>query len=591
MTRWESGAREVLASTFYVQNWMLATRAVDYSALDDAASPVQHFWSLSVEEQFYLCWPPLILLLVAVARRARRADPSALVLPGILVVTLTSFAYSVYATAHTPAAAYFVTPTRVWELGAGALLALWTRNRVRPPSRHAPVRTTHLVLLRWSGVVAVLAGAVLLSSASPFPGWLALLPVLGTVAVIAAGATGPGDPLGRLFDARPTQFVGLVSYSLYLWHWPVLVIAPFVIGHPLRTMDKVLLIVGCTVLAWLTKLFVEDSAQRWRQLSTRPLATAVIAVVAMLAVAGLAGQQLREVAHREDEARTILAGAASQPCFGAPAMLPGSGCADVFGPAASVAQTPEDEPWRPDPACQPSGGAPATVTCRFGDAPPTRRVVLIGDSHADHWRAALHRVAAVQGWELVEVLHGGCPAVAAQVLTFNGDPIDTAECHAWGEQVEQLLASDPPDYVFTSSFASAYTFAPDGQDAFETATQAYADRWTAWADTGAEVFVLQDIPTTDHRQVPECVAQNRADPLACALPRDRAFPPDPARAAASRVDSPGVRQLDFSNLFCDDAHCYAVIGGALVYWDNNHMSAQFSRTLAPQLLDRVLAVD
>ncbi|SDX49808.1 Peptidoglycan/LPS O-acetylase OafA/YrhL, contains acyltransferase and SGNH-hydrolase domains [Modestobacter sp. DSM 44400] len=588
VTRWAGTAKEVLASSFYVQNWLLATRAVDYSALDDAASPVQHFWSLSVEEQFYLAWPPLILLLVALARRSGGDRPYRLVLPGILVVTGLSLAYSVYATAHTPSAAYFVTPGRIWELGVGAVLALWMRTKaVSPRTGRGALPLIPPIGLRWGGLAAVLASAVRYSSAAPFPGWLALVPVLGTAAVIAAGETRGRDPLGPLFGLWPTQFLGAVSYSLYLWHWPVLIISPFVLGHAPAWPEKIALIGLSIGVAWATKVLVEDSAQKSRRLATRPALTAVLTALTMAVVAGVAALQLHDVAQRQDTARAGLALADGRPCFGAAALAPGSGCSEVFGPPLSVSLTPEDEPWFTDPACTVTEDDLRVATCRFSAEPPTRRVALVGDSHAEHWRGALHRIAREENWELVEVFQGGCPATAARVLLFDGDGVNTRACHQWGQDVQELLAADPPDYVFTSAFASAYTFAATGYDSPETGAYGFADMWTAWAGTGAQVFVLRDIPTTGDRQVPECVATHPDAPVECARNRDAAFPEDAATAAAGLVESDRIRMLDLSGRFCDEDTCYAVVGGALVYWDANHMSAQFSRTLAPALLELV----
>lgn len=587
-TRWATTAHEVLASTFYVQNWVLATRAVDYSALDDAASPVQHFWSLSVEEQFYLLWPSLVLLLVLVARRSGSGRRDSALLPGILLVTLLSFGCSVLATWLDPAAAYFVTPTRIWELGAGALLALWLTDRGARDGIGSRAPSAGPVLLRWGGVVAVLGSAVLLSSASPFPGHLALVPVLGTAAVIAAGDTGPRDPLTPVFGLRATQFLGAVSYSLYLWHWPAIVLAPFLVGRPLRGHEEVLLLVGVIALSWVTKVAVEDRTQRLRVLVTRPVRTAGLTVAAMAVVSSVAALQLYGVSQREAAARADLAAADGRPCFGAGSMAPDSGCGDPFGPPVSTALTEEDEPWFDDPACVLSGGELEVSTCRFGEAPPSRRVALVGDSHADHWRGALHRIAEQQNWELVEVLKGACPAARARVLTFEGDGVDTEACSRWGAQVDRMLTTDPPDYVFTSSFGSAYTFeAGRAGNSFDAGARGFSAAWTAWAEAGAQVFVLQDIPTTGDRQVPECVTVNEESPAACSLPREAAFPADPARAGLARVDPGSVRPVDLTDFFCDDTTCHAVVGGALVYWDANHMSAQFSRTLAPFLLEQV----
>ncbi|MCR6689490.1 acyltransferase [Cellulomonas sp.] len=221
VTRWREIAGDVVATALYVVNWRLADRSVDYLAEGAAASPVQHFWSLAVEEQFYVIWPLLVVALVALARmRGRRVTRRALVV-GVAVVAWASVLWSVTLTDLDPARAYFVTTTRVWELAAGALLALLAHRVVRAPAG----------LLRaggWAGLALLLLAAVLLDGGTPFPGTAALLPVGGTVLVLAAGLAGPGL---RPLTAGVLQPVGAASYSLYLWHWPAVVVATSLAGR------------------------------------------------------------------------------------------------------------------------------------------------------------------------------------------------------------------------------------------------------------------------------------------------------------------------------------------------------------------------
>jgi peptidoglycan/LPS O-acetylase OafA/YrhL len=585
VTRWAANAGDILASTFYVQNWQLAARAIDYSASADAASAVQHFWSLSVEEQFYLAWPPLILVLLAIGRRLRGVRRETLLIGGILIATAVSLGYSVYATATDPAGAYFVTPTRIWELGAGAVLAMWRADRPDLPTvRPAPAAR---IALRWIGLSAIAAAAVFLTAASPFPGYLALLPVLGTVAVIAAGDTGIRDPLTAVVVLPPVQFLGNVSYSLYLWHWPLLVMAPFALAHPLPAAQKVVLLAACIALAWLTKLWVEDSTQR-RPLLGRPVAIGAFTAVAMLVVSSLAILQQYEVGVLDGAARAHLAASQGNACFGAGSRAPGAtGCTDVFGAPVSLTPAHEDRPWFPDPACTVSQTPVRVATCQFTSAPPTRTVALVGDSHAEHWRGALHRIARELNWKIVEVLKGGCPATSARVLRFDGKPMDTEACHAWGQQASQIVAAEHPDYVFTSSWAAAMTFDGAGGNPREAGIRGFTDTWANWEHTGATVFVLRDVPSTGGRDIPECLVTHPGEPAACSSPRAQALAPDALTEAAARMHSSRVRLIDLSDFFCDHTTCYAAVGGAIVYWDHDHMSAQFGRSLAPFLLDRI----
>jgi peptidoglycan/LPS O-acetylase OafA/YrhL len=584
--RWSSAAGELLASALYGQNWLLAGRAVDYSASQEAASPFQHFWSLSVEEQFYLLWPPLILLLLFVARRLATSRRDGVLLAGILAVSAASLAWSVHFTATDQAAAYFTTPTRIWELGAGAALALAVRMRGNRPGASPVVR----VALRWAGAAAITASALVLSAASPFPGYLALLPVLGTVAVIAAGETGRRDPLTHVIERKPVQVLGDISYSMYLWHWPGIVVLPFVLHRTPAATDKILLLAVCLGLAWLTKVRVEDPGRRWRWV-IRPRVAAVAVAVSMLLVAATSGLIWHQVQREEDATLARLAAASSDPCFGAAALgTPGTHCADPFRAPATLAFTAQDPPWFADPRCVPNTTAPWGETCRFSDEPPTRTVALVGDSHATAWRAAVLRLAEELNWQVVQFLKGACPATDATMLGFEGTPSDAAtaeSCRTWSDQVDTAVTRMSPDYVFTSAFAAQEEFGADPDRSLETGARGFADLWTRWADRGIHVFVLRDIPSTGGVRVADCLALNPAQPLSCARPRSEAVVRDALTVAAERVASDRIRFVDLTDHFCDRDRCYAVVGGVLVYFDKDHMTGQFSRSLAPFLLQAI----
>jgi peptidoglycan/LPS O-acetylase OafA/YrhL len=589
--RWASAAGEVLASALYVQNWLLSGRAVDYSASQDAASTVQHFWSLSVEEQFYLVWPGLILLLLVVARRMTRVSRDQLLLAGILLVSAASLAWSVHATATDQAAAYFTTTTRIWELGAGASLALWSRIRAsRAPGGPATPAALSLVL-RWAGFAAIAAAALLLTADSPFPGYLALLPTLGTVAVIGAGEPGRRDPAGLLVRQRPVQFLGDVSYSLYLWHWPAIVLLPFALDRALTARDKLLLLALCIGLAWLTKTVVEDPARQWRRLA-RPAVTALATVGAMLVVAATSvGIQHRADVAGEAALARITA-AESDPCFGAGALGgPGSSrCSDPFRLPDSLTIPDGDTPWFNEPACVASQGPLQMATCRFGSGPPTRTVALVGDSHAQHWRGAVEVIARQLGWEVVEIFRGGCTVTHARTYVFDGEVFDRArvdDCRGWTDQVEAELARTHPDQVFTSGFVSAMQFDRDPARSVETGAEGFADAWTHWADAGMRVTVLHDIPPTGGVNMIDCLSMHAQDPVACSRPRAEIEGPDALTRGVELASSDRIGMVDLTDHFCDEQRCYAAVGGAIVYHDFNHMTAQFSRSLAPFLLESI----
>ena len=597
--RWSAAAGELLASALYGQNWLLAGRAVDYSAAQNAASPFQHFWSLSVEEQFYLLWPPLILLLLLLARRLAPARRDGLLLGGILTVCAASLAWSIHATATDQAAAYFTTPTRIWELGAGAALAL-ARQRTRTRPAAAPSAALRVALgvglpiaLRWLGFAAIAVAALTLSAATPFPGSAALLPVLGTVAVIAAGDTGRRDPLTHLLSRSPVQVLGNISYSLYLWHWPGIVILPFVVHHTPTATDKLLLLAMSVGLAWLSKELIEDPTQRWRPLG-RPRLTALATVASIAAVAAGSGLIWHQVQRNEQAALVRLAAASSDPCFGAASMgSQGSGCPDPFRSPQSLTLPAEDAWWTVAPGCvakdMPAPMEP-TITCSFSNQPPTRTVALVGDSHALHYQGALVSIAKELNWRIVIITKGHCPATRAPIVSFEGTA-QTADwvnsCLQWSHVVDDELTTLAPDYVFASGFAAEEQFGNDPARSTETGAQGFADVWTRWAASGMHVFVLRDVPSTGGVSIPDCLATHASDPLACSRPRSAAVVPDALTVAAGRVTSDRITLVDLTDRFCDRNRCYAAIGGAVVYFDKEHMTTQFSRTLAPFLLKAI----
>ena len=257
---------------------------------------MQHFWSLSVEEQFYLVWPVLMLLLVALSRR-RGWRTGAVVSAGLGVVVAASLAFSVTATVAEPASAYFVTPTRIWELGVGALLAIAAAGA---GPRLSATPGWLRALLAWAGLGAILVAALRYTGATPFPGWQAALPVLGAAAVIGACAGQPAPHRCALLALRPVQSLGDISYSVYLWHWPMVVLVPYVSGSHLGRLDKAAIILVTAVLAWLSKTYVEDrfrfAVQGVPVRRSFQLAAAGMAVVVALGVA-----QTVEVGRREDD--------------------------------------------------------------------------------------------------------------------------------------------------------------------------------------------------------------------------------------------------------------------------------------------------
>jgi peptidoglycan/LPS O-acetylase OafA/YrhL len=579
-TQWENTARQTRAAVLYVVNWLLARDAVDYLAAENAPSPVQHFWSLSVEEQFYFVWPVLILLLAALARATRRR-PLPVVLAGLVVLVAASLAWSVHATATDPAAAYFVTPTRMWELGVGGVLAAVTLLRPgRLPARAA-------VPLAWAGLVAIGWTAVTYTGETPFPGWQAAVPVLGTAAVIAARPEhGRGSP-GPVLSLPPVQWLGDVSYSVYLWHWPLIVLYPDLTGHPLTWTDRGAILAATLTLAALTKLLVEDRfrAARWAVPLPKPFA---LAAAGMAVVVGLAGLQVIEVHQRSEDAAVALARGLSgnSPCFGAAALERDDCPATAYGDIVPAPiEAPKD---RADAYDKQADGHDCwayrprfpTKECVFGDATADRTVVLTGNSHAGQWLPALQQIADEQHLRIVTLLASQC-ALSEVRQQFDTTAHSTA-CLSWVRRVTTRVSQLHPDLVVMSNRISVGAEGSTVEASQQRYAAGYRAVLDAWRSAGVHTLVLRDTPAPGFA-VPDCVAQKKDAYRDCDGTRGTWLPAAPEEAVVAALDSPLVTFVDLTDHICGPQVCSAVTGGVLTYFDGSHLTATYATTLARYL--------
>ncbi|NKX56493.1 acyltransferase [Arthrobacter sp. E918] len=576
-TQWELIAKEIIASALYVQNWVLAGSAVDYLAADNAPSPVQHFWSLSLEEQFYLCWPLVILAVVWLAGIWRLAV--GLVARCVIAAVIAgSLAVSVLATADDAGSAYFITPTRVWELAAGGLVATL-----------APLAATRLpraaaALLAWGGMAAILAAGVTYTAATPFPGYTALLPVAGTALVILAGTEHRSSPTGVL-GLKPVQWLGDVSYSVYLWHWPLIVLFPFATGADLRWWDKLAVLALTLVLAALTKVFVED---RFR--SALPAGRLVpayrFAAAGMAAVAVLGGAQLAEVNYRSQLAEQQLAAveAGKDPCIGASALARGPGTCAPGQPERMVpepALAKDDLPDAYKDGCWSYDDFTDRPVCTYGDG--KTQLALVGNSHAGQWLPALQILADKHGWTITTYLVTRCNLTTAP-LDFNNAE-RTRNCLDYGRWVMDQTKGGKYDLVVTSARQSVTVEGESWQSTEAPAVAGYKSYLAEWAAAGTKVLVIKDPPYPGTRisSIPDCLAAHPEDPSACSgTPRSWHWM-DPLERAARELDAPGIGTVNLDKYFCAREVCPAVIGSVVAFRDGSHITATYARTLAPYL--------
>ncbi|NNC11587.1 acyltransferase [Planctomonas sp. JC2975] len=555
--------RDAIATALYVPNFALAIRGTDYLNASSAPSLFQHYWSLGVEEQFYVLWPP-ILAAVFFARRFRGV---ATLTVGVLVAV--SFVVCVVETFHAQPWAFFSLWTRAWELGIGALAALVLRRwQPRQRSRSAAIAS-------WLGLVGIVTSCVVLNEQTTFPGYLAALPVIATALAIVGGASESRWNSSFVLSRRPFQFIGAISYSLYLVHWPMLVLAQAIVGYytPLPLWAGSLIAASAVPIAWLLYRFVEVPARHpaWlirgrprRSLGLAAAATATVASVAALAIVATILVPL-------DSGRAIAASAPT-----APPITSG------FVPSnltPSLAASSTDNPAIYAQGCE-VGYTPSTPhPCSTGPehAP---RIVLFGDSHAAAWYPALERIAADNGFQLVTETKSACPSVDVEI-SWASAPYSS--CDAWRASVIHQLRDDPPAMVVMSNYTN-----PDFQDKSHESTQ-----WQRGLESSldqlkdvTQVAVIADTP--DLRVSPTvCLSANLRSADACARPAAVALN-TPGRVAESvAAKRAGVPLIDMTEYFCTTRQCPVISGNVLMYRDSHHITATYSARLTPALEHRL----
>jgi peptidoglycan/LPS O-acetylase OafA/YrhL len=609
-SRWVDTAYDIMSSAVYLVNWRLADEAVDYFNSAGSPSIVQHFWSLAVEEQFYIFWPCLIIGAAFVARITRRRGITGSLMLALALVGLPSLAWSVYYTASSPSHAYFVTTTRVWELALGAALAILAVNGRCLPRIVA-------VIAGWAGIAAIIAAAVLFTSATPFPGSAALLPTLGSAAVIAAGLSAEARSRGsvsQLLATGPMETVGRLSYSLYLCHWPILVVATAALGT-LDTVTGLIAVSAAFIPAYLLHHHIENPirfSQAGLQYSGPMLKLAAVTTVVSL-TAGMAlyianwppappfvpptiavvnsaeqtnpsgetgGAQIEQSVDKTNPNAILGAGLLREDPLNDPNGAPKDKSAHIV-PDPLVANEDYTQ-------CTQVIESAEVRSCAYGKQDSDVVVAVVGDSHANQWVPGLSKVAEKKGWALVEYTKAACSFSDVPVATKDQKPYPS--CNEWSAAVLDQLIKEKPTMVITAQSSKGVfvngelRYDPVGRSALAAGLRRY---YEALTKAGIPVLVIQDSPAPT-QDIPDCVEANTDELTACAADRAVMVPDDHGSDQMEAVQGlSNVRVVDFNDAICPTDKCAAVIGNVLLYRDNSHLTGTYVRTLVPFLDKRI----
>ncbi|MCV7377237.1 acyltransferase [Mycobacterium alsense] len=597
-TRWETFADQSLASLGYYQNWELANTVSDYLRAGEAVSPLQHIWSMSVQGQFYVAF----LLLAAGCAYAlrglwrgpqtvRSARLRTLFVALLGALTVASFVYAIIAHRDNQSIAYYDSFARAWELLLGALVGAVV-PRVRWP-----------MWLRGAVAAVALAAIVscgaLINGVKEFPGPWALVPVGATMLMILAGANLRGHrmPLpNRVLAARPLVALGAMAYSLYLWHWPLLIFWLSYSGHRHAGFAEgtaVLLVSGA--LAHLTTRLVEDPLRYRASGGAAAPAPAPMAPVwsrlrrptmALGTMVVLLGVTLTATSFSWRQHVTVLRAAGKELSVLNPQDYPGARAltehlrVPALPMRPTVLEVKDDLPASTRDGCISDFVNPAVVNCVYGDVAATQTIALAGGSHAEHWLPALDILGREHHFKVVTYLKMGCPLSTEEVPLIMGNNAPYPQCREWVRRTMDKLVADRPDYVFTT------TTRPWNIKSGDVMPATYIGIWKTLSDNNIPILGMRDTPWLVKNGKPfdpaDCLAKKGGTAQSCAIKRSEVLS-DRNQTLDFVTQFPLLKVLDMSDAICRTDVCRPVEGNILVYHGAHHLSPTYVRTMTGEL--------
>lgn len=540
----------------FVANIHFAHQGVNYFTQSVATtSPLQHYWSLAVEEQFYLVWPIVLLVVVRLARRLHLNRRFSLVSAAVSG-TLLSFLWSIHHTRVNPTAAYFGTADRAWELGVGVTLALigadiWGRL---PDSLRATMTFT--------GLAGIVLSCFHFTSSTPFPGRAAALPVLSAAMVIAGGTGSPRWGANRVLSRQPLRYLGDISYSLYLWHFPALIVVGDAMGTRFTAPWRAMVVALIVVVSWASYHLIENPLRHASWTSrriTRGFVWWPISVVAVVVVAQVVTPTLSYTASNgPTSALTPVAAVAA-------AVQAGDANAPVPHATSPSLLTASND-WVRLGKCS-AYQALTSKICQMGDAASHRTVVLFGNSHSVMWTPAMKVVAARDHWQFYPVVKEACGY--DWYVNYRHQLPANNQCTLWYHWALAQIARLHPDVIVMGTYANT-TWWQEGQTEVLNDLHRYAPRVILLSDT-PWIGSPADCLLTRGATQGTCLKALR--PLVVGLNHQSAAV---ARASHSQF-------LNIFGWFCRDSRCPSLINGLIPFYDGAHLTPEYSNYLGSAL--------
>lgn len=564
--RFREYATDGLFAVFSVLNWRLAENGTDYFQNNGTQTPYQHFWSLGIEEQFYLVFPLILVAVVWMSRKLFRNR--ALVAVFLVAVIGVSYYFALTQTYTNQPLAYFGAHTHAWELAVGVLLALGAQMLSR-------MNLVVAAIMSWAGLAIIIATGMLITNQTPLPGFAFTGTVAGTAMVIAGGCANPTFGAERLLGLQVFKQIANVSYGWYLWHWPVLILWPSITGRDLAFADRLRVLFVSLLLAVVMYYAVEKRIRENKRLVVVPRrglalggafsgATAALLCIALVAPLNMAPTTATASTNatvglgsvQAATKLTELPGNVQPPLLQAQDDIANFGCIDQLKDAVFTVR---------------SG-------CVIGDLGATRTMVVLGDSHAWQWGDAFNEIGIRNNLRVTTMTKSGC---SAMVYAIRNDQLgrDYTECTSWRESALKAIENLRPEIVVVTGRAR--------REGTQEGAEATFKRLQT---TGAKVVYLTDTPLPGSN-VPDCLATHSKSVLACSTDeRDAIELADKREQEKAAAQKHGASIVDVLPAFCAESKCPPVIEGRVVYFDNSHITATYAVAVVPFLEQKLQSV-
>lgn len=552
--------KESIATAVYLPNIFFAYQQTDYLA-ETALSPLLHYWSLGVEEQFYFMWPLLLFMAWHLWRNEKNR-----ILTFLLLLITASFLANLYLTTASQSWAFFLVFTRAWELGAGGLLAFSLKYHLFPTKWMAK---SVAAISGWCGIVILGYCAFIYNEKTVFPGAAALIPVAGALLIIFSGACDKKIfLLNGVLTNRPLQYFGLVSYSFYLWHWPVIIFAKEIWPTFAGIEAMTVLFLVSLGLADVTYRFIEGPFRHSRgrfYLDAKPaLAASIGGSIFIVLLSGSYGYHVKSVPLFTEQ---IAEDYQPQINPGFTDYVPKNLTPSLRDASKSVSKIYND-------GCHDNTFTEEARGCAFGSVNAQKTYVLFGDSHAAQWFPALEKYASENNIRLVTFTKSACPAIDAPILS---DGVEYKGCRLWRDNAVKKINALNPDIIILSSYhiSKERIVAEDQEREWGEGLNRLFDLFPP----ASQVVVIEDTP--DFGRTPAvCLSNHLSSASHCKVPKAQAL--DEALAALEEKVALENKHhfLSLNDYLCSGDTCGAIIGNVLVYRDEHHITVEISEKLA-----------